>query len=251
MKVNTFIYFVVSMFATSLLFLRSGHLSPVEASSCLGVNICGLSGLPNCGPFGCVAICTDPTEIPDTKICLGVGAIGVCTCSPNPDCGEHGQPACFRYEVTRLRSQHCRDANTIPKETADGSFVCLYKTEDPLTWNTPSFKLCARVSDDTARIQCENCSNKDGVWTAIGCIPTDSNGILTAFVRLALSMGGGIVLLKTLAAAFQLTTSKGDPKATEEAKNKITAAVSGLLFIIFSMVLLKTIGITVLQIPGF
>ena len=64
-------------------------------------------------------------------------------------------------------------------------------------------------------------------------------------------MGGGIVLLKTLAAAFQLTTSKGDPKATEEAKNKITAAVSGLLFIIFSMVLLKTIGITVLQIPGF
>src|SRR3989344_8582804 len=73
------------------------------------------------------------------------------------------------------------------------------------------FELCSQVSDPTAKNQCGDCSKKSGVWTAIGCIPTDSNGILTAFVRLALSMGGGIVLLMTLAAAFQLTTSKGDP----------------------------------------
>jgi hypothetical protein len=54
-----------------------------------------------------------------------------------------------------------------------------------------------------------------------------------------------------LAAGFKLTTSKGDPKATQEAQEMITNAVGGLLFIVFSVVLIRTIGKNLLQIPGF
>ena len=188
----------------------------------------------------------------------GVETKGSFCCKDKPvvanDVGNSSIPLCCPkgYGVncpagTDTATQCCKVIPN-PKGLASYGFANKIECTTP-----PSFKLCAQISDPIARDTCENKCSADGtkIWTAIGCIPTDSNGILTAFVRLALSMGGGIVLLMTLAAAFQLTTSKGDPKATEEAKNKITAAVSGLLFIIFSMVLLKTIGVTVLQIPGF
>ena len=76
-------------------------------------------------------------------------------------------------------------------------------------------------------------------------------GITTLCDKLGLGIGGGVVLLMILAASFKLTTSKGDPKATEEAKEMITNAIGGLLFILFSVVLIRTIGRGLLQIPGF
>ena len=47
------------------------------------------------------------------------------------------------------------------------------------------------------------------------------------------------------------TTSQGDPKRASEARELITSAVLGLVFIIFSVTLLQFIGVTVLHIPGF
>jgi hypothetical protein len=46
------------------------------------------------------------------------------------------------------------------------------------------------------------------------------------------------------------TFYKGDQKATDK-KEMITNAIGGLLFIIFAMVLVRTIGIDILKIPGF
>jgi hypothetical protein len=71
------------------------------------------------------------------------------------------------------------------------------------------------------------------------------------FIEIGLGVGGGICLLMTLAAGFMITTSQGDPKQFNEAKDMITSAIVGLLFIIFSVFILQFIGVTVLQIPGF
>ena len=91
----------------------------------------------------------------------------------------------------------------------------------------------------------------EGIWTAIGCIKRDPTEIVQNLLRVGLGMGGGVALLMILAAGFLFSISQGDPKRTGQAKELVTAAVSGLLFIIFSVVILQFIGYTVLQIPGF
>jgi hypothetical protein len=46
-------------------------------------------------------------------------------------------------------------------------------------------------------------------------------------------------------------TSQGDPEKVKEARESITAAVAGLLVIIFSIVLLQLITVDILHLPGF
>ena len=74
---------------------------------------------------------------------------------------------------------------------------------------------------------------------------------MSALIQIGLSAAGGIALLVILAAGFMLTTSQGEPKRAGEAKEMITAAVIGILFIIFSVTILQFIGYNVLKIPGF
>jgi hypothetical protein len=90
-----------------------------------------------------------------------------------------------------------------------------------------------------------------GLWTAVGCIPTTYQGLTSSLIKIGLSIAGGVALLMILSAAFTLTTSQGEPKAATEAKDQLTAAVAGLLFIIFSITILQFIGVSILQLPGF
>ncbi len=118
--------------------------------------------------------------------------------------------------------------------------------------NYESFKLCNQIPDgSSARTQCENCSNNDGIWTAVGCIPTDPSDMIKVLLRIGLMISGGVVLLTILAGSFILSTSAGDPKKTTEAKELISSAIIGLVFVIFSVSILQLIGVQILQIPGF
>lgn len=122
---------------------------------------------------------------------------------------------------------------------------------------SPAFGLCEQIADSDKRAQCNACFTGGGslggagLWTAIGCIPTQAGGIIKTLIQISLGIGGGITLLLILAGAFKLSVSQGDPKAVEEAREQITSAVIGLLFIIFSITILRFIGIQVLQVPGF
>jgi hypothetical protein len=90
-----------------------------------------------------------------------------------------------------------------------------------------------------------------GIYTAVGCIPSTSEGIVAQLVKIGLGIAGGTALLMILAGSFMLSTSQGEPKRAGEAKELITSAVMGLLFIIFSVTILQFIGVTILRIPGF
>ena len=54
-----------------------------------------------------------------------------------------------------------------------------------------------------------------------------------------------------LVGAFMLSVSQGDPNKTKEAKEIITSAIIGLLFVIFSVTILQFVGVEILHIPGF
>lgn len=118
---------------------------------------------------------------------------------------------------------------------------------------TAAFDLCSQVATGSeAHEQCVACQlEEEGVWTAVGCIPAEPSSLIKAVITIGVGMGGGVALLMTLIGGFLLTTSQGNPKQQETAKEMITSAVIGLLFVMFSVVILQFIGVTIFQIPGF
>lgn len=117
-----------------------------------------------------------------------------------------------------------------------------------------SFSLCAQANpSDLAK--CQACSGNDAnvrkIWTAFGCIQTDAPGMVKNFLTIGLGLSGGIVLLSILAGALMLATSAGEPKKVQQAQEMISSAVMGLLFVVFSIVILQFVGVSILHIPGF
>ena len=97
-----------------------------------------------------------------------------------------------------------------------------------------------------------------GIDTAIGCIPiTDSSGkadqnLLVSFLLAwGIGIGGGIALLLIIYASIIIITSAGNPERLRAGKELLTAAIAGLLMLIFSVFLLRIIGVDILRIPGF
>lgn len=153
-----------------------------------------------------------------------------------------GIPICKREVAVR---QYCEKDDVIvdPKQTL------------------AQFALCDQVKA-TDKAKCLACitntggsaSGSDqkitGLWTAIGCIPTSKEGIVTSLVRVGLGVSGGVIVLLVLAAAFMLATSAGDAKKVQEAQEMITSAVIGLLFVIFSVMIFRFIFTSILGLPG-
>lgn len=98
---------------------------------------------------------------------------------------------------------------------------------------------------------CQQCFSNNGIWTAVGCIPSNPESVIKTVITIGLAAGGGIVLIMILVGSFMLSVSQGDPNKTKEAKEIITSAIIGLLFIIFSVTILQFIGVSILHIPGF
>lgn len=120
-----------------------------------------------------------------------------------------------------------------------------------------AFSLCKQAGNNEGK--CESCLVNNGIWTAIGCIPygVTAGGEISAvptiraFISIGLGIAGGVVVIMVLVGAFLLSTSQGDLKRVDEGKALITSAVIGLLFVIFSVTILRFIGFDLLRLPGF
>lgn len=94
-------------------------------------------------------------------------------------------------------------------------------------------------------------SAKTKIDTAIGCIPVGSaDSFIGWFLGWAIGIAGGIAFLFILIAGFMIMTASGSPERVQAGRELLTAAISGLLIIIFSVFLLKLIGVEILKIPG-
>jgi len=88
-------------------------------------------------------------------------------------------------------------------------------------------------------------------WTAVGCIPTAPEEFIKWLLPVVISIAGGIAFLLILLGSFTVLTSAGNPDKLNEGKDIIVSAIVGLLVILFSVVLLKIIGVDILGLPGF
>lgn len=90
-----------------------------------------------------------------------------------------------------------------------------------------------------------------GINTAVGCIPIENaNTFVGWFLKWAIGIAGGIAFLMLIFSGFQIMTSSNNPQQLQTGRELLTAAVSGLILIVFSAFLLKLIGVDILGIPG-
>lgn len=92
----------------------------------------------------------------------------------------------------------------------------------------------------------------DGIDTAIGCIPVnDTNVFMGWILGWAIGVGGGIAFLLIIYASFMVMTSQGNPERLKAGQELLTSAISGLILLIFSVFILKFIGIDILGLDKF
>lgn len=112
--------------------------------------------------------------------------------------------------------------------------------------------ICRRYITSSEAGRCSDCIlNKGGFWTGLGCIGTDPASFSQSMVGYGLSIGGSFSLLCIFYAAFVLQTSRGNPEKIKKAKENLRACITGLLLIVFSILIVKVIGVDLLRIPGF
>lgn len=87
--------------------------------------------------------------------------------------------------------------------------------------------------------------------TALGCMPVSTSGFTSALLTFLAGTAGAIALVIMLAATIQIMTGGDNAEQVKKGKELFTGAITGLLFIIFSVTLLKIVAGDIIQLPGF
>jgi len=137
-----------------------------------------------------------------------------------------------------------------PGDQNNPACICLLApTPVPLSALAP---LCDKLTNSSERGRCISCSNIiGGVWTSIGCYNGNVSTFIGHLLEMGISLAGGISLLCIMFSAFQMQTSSGNPEKIKKAQELLTNCITGLMVIIFSILILKIIGVDILRIPGF
>jgi hypothetical protein len=191
-----------------------------------------------CGKKTCNGVCgvTNPTPTPNSA--NPCNYFGVWCNSPS-DCNTtgHNDLQCINSSSPNL-PKGCTGACVTPTPTTATS--------------TSNSKTCDFIPEPTQKADCNNCfENKGGSWTAIGCIPTNPSAFIGTILNFAIGIAGGIAFLLILLGAFQIMTSAGNPEQLNAGRELVTSAITGLILIIFSVFLLKVIGVDILGLPNF
>lgn len=131
---------------------------------------------------------------------------------------------------------------------------CTFETDQCVSCSECTEPQCSRTqvaacqnsrSNTAALVACN--ATLGTVNTAIGCIPFDVvSQTARFFLQWSISIGGGLSLLLIGVSALMFATSSGNPDKVNNAKSVFYGAITGLLFIILSVFLLRAIGVDVL-----
>jgi len=152
-------------------------------------------------------------------------------------CGDHYYPGGGCYN---LSSDECFDHSSANPDAVP--FACLIDPYDPPppVDSTSS----ATPDDDSSGLRCGG----NGINTAIGCIPINDIQPFAVFI-LAWSLGiaGGIFIILVVISSFYIITGSGNPRRLRGGKELLFSAIAGLILLIFSVMLLRIIGVNLLR----
>lgn len=160
----------------------------------------------------------------------------------------------------QVKTEPCQVGTpSIPGDLGNPACVCEGEKIATLSAILP---LCNRInpnskanggSEQAACVACLTGSNGvSGVWTSVGCV----SGNLSDFIEKTLlgwgiGLAGGISMLCIMYAAFMMQSSQGNAESIKKAQQLLTSCIMGLMLAIFSVFILKLIGVDILKIPGF
>lgn len=148
---------------------------------------------------------------------------------------------CILFDVTKEDPENAAE-KTCSKDNFVNNFE-LDPTREPPKPPCPTEK--AQYEGDQF-VGCE------ALYTGLGVeINTEPAEFISALFRIMLSISGGILLLLIIYSGYQMMTSQGNPERIQAARERITSAIVGFAFLIFSLVILEVIGVDILHIPGF
>ncbi|OGM18693.1 hypothetical protein A2686_03360 [Candidatus Woesebacteria bacterium RIFCSPHIGHO2_01_FULL_38_10] len=209
------------IFAVSILYFQKPKVVNAFIGQCCQENSeCGNESNPSGNPVY-NENCNGPG---DTSNC---GALSLTTCANYSlnACNPNGSQ-CFP------QNPHCCQGYSC--EEVQGVNTCVVQTQG---------------GGDTL-VECAG--GETGVNTAIGCIPVfNRNEFLSFILTWIIGIAGGIAFLLIIFAGFLITTSAGNPQRLQAGKELLTAALSGLIFLIFSLYILKFIGVDILGLDRF
>jgi hypothetical protein len=84
--------------------------------------------------------------------------------------------------------------------------------------------------------------------TAFGSISTNPQELVKNIFGIILSISGGLAALLIIFSAYKLITSQGNPEKVKAAQEQLTAAIVGLVMIIFTFTFMNFIGVDILNI---
>lgn len=179
---------------------------------------------------------------------------------PNNGCGKAEDPTTF---CDAAHKQICclPGGTSNPGTTTSDPSIC-YATGHACTAGGPDLDgksccpgtVCQREGGPDTGTVCKTPSaynpitacTGDSCDTAIGNIPTNGLGFAEKAFSILLGISGAIALMLIIIAGYRLLVSRGNPEGIQNAREQIIAALVGLLFVIFSLVILQVIGYNIL-----
>lgn len=153
-------------------------------------------------------------------------------------------PACVR--------PNCR-GNCLECEWCQGKMFEITKLCENLQLDGDQLTKCTDCYDGTGDYAIDKGGPGPGIWSALGCLPNDPFRLInkTVLGTAGFGIAGGIAFLYFLYGAFQILTSMGNAEKISHGKEIMVSSISGLLLIIFSVLILQIVGVGILHIPGF
>lgn len=113
----------------------------------------------------------------------------------------------------------------------------------------PPTNLGGNSGGSTSDVLCQT----GGINTAIGCLQVlgGQDQFLGAILKWAVGVGGGIAFLLIVYAGFMIMSAAGSPDRLKAGQELLTSAISGLILLVFSIFILKFIGVDILGLDSF
>lgn len=123
------------------------------------------------------------------------------------------------------------------------------RANPPAASNYIPVTVCSYSGDETACTAClDGGGENGGIWTALGCIHYDQDKFIFELVKIIMGVVGFISLAMMLVGSVIYMTGGGNPEQLKRGKELFTGAIVGLLFLIFSVVILQIITKDIIKI---
>jgi len=121
-------------------------------------------------------------------------------------------------------------------------------TTIPLCESIPSSADCNGIS---CQAKCFECEKNKGVWTGIGCLPTDIGGLVKSLFTTFTGILGALIFVCIFSNGLKIMSSRGNAEAMKKAQEGLTSCIVGFVVLALSVLFLKIVGVDILQLPGW